>query len=173
MPLLMNLLIKDLMSFCLLWAGQPPGILKVGKFAILYTVLSRYLDLLSLLKSKIPEGRKDESSIFLENDLNMIVLSCSHHICSNFFNQWVSRRLSCPYCQHELQPKTVKKNPWEMLDFHVDDVLKDVERVETKLERFWTPLDSATTSTGLLAACVTKEPTIKVREENGMVIADS
>jgi hypothetical protein len=60
-----------------------------------------------------------------------------------------------------------------MLDFHVNDVLKDVDRLETKLERFWTTLDFATTSPGLLAAYATKGPTIKVREEDGVVIVDS
>lgn len=153
--------------------GQPPGILTVGTFAMLYSILSRYWDLIILLKSKIPEGRKDECSICFETDSNTIVLPCSHVLCSNCFDQWVSRRLNCPYCRYQFQKNSVRKNPWEILDFNVTDVLKDVKRLEIKLERFWGKIDFATTSPGILEAYTTRGPTMKTREQNGTVIVDS
>ena len=152
--------------------GQPPGILTIGDFLTLFTVLSRYSDMLILAKSKIPEGHKDECAICLESDAKMFVLPCSHRLCSRCYERWVSRRLNCPYCRHTYRRKSVGKCRWEMLEWQSEDVEKDLRHLESKLGRFWTTLEYATTSPELLEAYEASERTIRVREEEGVVIVD-
>jgi hypothetical protein len=59
-----------------------------------------------------------------------------------------------------------------MLEWQTQDVEKDLRRLESKLGRFWTTLEYATASPELLEAYEASERTIRVREEEGVVIVD-
>jgi hypothetical protein len=59
-----------------------------------------------------------------------------------------------------------------MLEWQIQDVEKDLRRLESKLGRFWTTLEHATASPELLEAYEASERTIRVREEEGVVIVD-
>jgi len=154
-------------------------IITVESFYNLMAILFRYYDMLVVLKSKIPEGtRQNECSICLEDDDNqkMVVMSCSHHICVKCFDIWVSKKLKCPYCRHEFQRCNVQQNPWEMIKFDGSDLVSDMETLESRLADFWketlTTAIESSSSPDLLTTYVMKERVIRIREEGGNIIID-
>ena len=153
---------------------QPPALITVGRFVHLYMLLSRYSDLLVLLKAEYPAADKltDDCLICLDHDQNMIVLSCSHKLCSKCSKRWVSRRLKCPFCRHGFSRNEVRKNQWEMLEWQSQDVEMDVDMFQQKLEEFWAELDMSLASENLLQGYISKGRNIShiVDDEEGDLV---
>jgi hypothetical protein len=137
---------------------QPPGSITVGRFVHLYKLLSRYSDLLVLLKAEYPAADKltDDCLICLNHDQNIIVLSFSHKLCSKCSKRWVSRHLKCPFCHHGFSRNDVRKNQWEMLEWQSQDVEEDVAMFQQRLEEFWAQVDMSLASENLLQGYISK-----------------
>ena len=125
---------------------QNLGVLSVGQFVHLYTILSRYADLMKLLPTgtsrhndiKKKETQvciiccKDEDEIRRDNDGDgknnnnvMVILSpCSHELCSECYKRWVSRKYKCPFCRYDFSSQRAVRDTrtlnehctWQVLD---------------------------------------------------------
>ena len=128
-----------------------PGLLAVGRFVKLYTLLSRYADLILLLTMEYPsEHRKDDACLIcLDDNSPMVVLSCSHHLCVKCSKRWVSKKLQCPFCRQSFSRWQVTKSQWELLQWNPDDVKRDVRWMQERLVEFLSTIDFTGPATGL------------------------
>ena len=113
---------------------------------------------------------------------NMIVLPCTHRLCSTCNEKWTQRRLNCPFCRYEFSERSeVQQCHWEMIEWDTtrtsQDILKDLLRIELRLEKFWEALntsredDDGTNSTHVSSEILARtygpiERTIRILEED-------
>lgn len=159
--------------------GRPPAILTVQAFVDIYTVLLRYFELLSAMKHDDASDGNDNNNgprhtclICLNEDSDVVVLSCTHSLCSTCHKRWVTRKLTCPFCRHTFHQRSASLNQWEMLEWKEKDAAKDVIRLEAILEKEWNGLDFSSNCINLLIPYQPITRTIAVREQGGILMIE-
>lgn len=96
----------------------------------------------------------------------MVVLSCSHCLCTECYKKWVSRRLNCPFCREDFHRRTVNKNQWEVLEWQVKDAIGDIYDLEAKLGKAWESIEFSSTNDELIVAYAQMMRTIGLQEDD-------
>lgn len=154
-------------------SGRQPAIVTLQEFLSIHVLLVRYLELLKTMRADSPEQSKQLCSICLSDESKMIVLSCSHGLCTKCHKKWVSRQLNCPFCRQNFQRGTVYTNQWELLEWKPKDAIEDIVILEGKLENAWCSMDFSSTADELLAAYKQMGRTIGIiQDEDGTLIVE-
>lgn len=154
-------------------SDRPPAILTLQTFLNLHIILVRYLEILKTMKAESsPNQSKHFCSICLNDDAKMIVLSCSHGLCTKCHTKWVSRRLNCPFCRENFHRRSVNQNQWEMLEWRPREAIGDILCLEAKLEEAWNAMDFSARTHDLLTAYERFQRYIGVHEKDGILMVE-
>jgi hypothetical protein len=85
----------------------------------------------------------DECLICLESQGTMVVLSCSHTLCSACTKQWVNRKRNCPFCRLGFTRRNVKSSQWDLVEFEVQNVQGDLQQLEESISTSFSNLSEA------------------------------
>lgn len=155
--------------------GKLPAILSVQTFVNeIFFVLKRYLELLLILAnaSQQPENGTLTTScpICVQEDPKLVVLPCSHCLCTRCKKKWVSTKLSCPFCRRTFQKKSVQE--WEVIEWQPKDAVEDIVRLEAMLEKAMRQFDFSKAATALHSAYEPAERMFQTHEDEGVLFVE-
>jgi Zinc finger, C3HC4 type (RING finger) len=85
-------------------------------------------------------SRLDDCVICLDKTEDSVLTCCSHALCSDCERRWVRKRLCCPFCRKAFSSvQEAVQAQWQLnIDVvPLEQVLKDVQYLEKKLQSFW------------------------------------
>jgi len=89
-------------------------------------------------RTKAVHGRERNECMICRNQAEQSVLSCSHSLCRQCEQQWVRKRLACPFCRQRFaNAREVRRTGWELTEWSRRDIDKDVAVLREKVEEFW------------------------------------
>lgn len=155
--------------------GKFPSILSVQTFVNeLYFVLLRYFELLLIVGGASKQPKSVTSTTFCpicaQEDPKLVVLPCSHCLCTRCQRKWVSTKLSCPFCRRTFHDKSVEE--WEVLEWQPKDAVEDIVRLEAMLEKAMRQFDFSQKATALISDYEPAERMFQTHEDEEVLFID-
>lgn len=85
---------------------------------------------------------EEEECMICMDDVQQIVLPCTHGFCSRCAKFWVEAHMDCPVCRRNMSRNEFRREQWQLETWTDVDVAEQICAIKNKMEAFWTTVKS-------------------------------